>query len=207
MFVFKPTKAQKRCLNSDSAGDCRIRPAASTEATFGFAIHEHRATRPVLHLGKDLGFEVDHLEDPLDFAALVIQGGHEYLMEEAVIPAPGANRLVVRLDASDQERLVGVFSVENTRSRACGDRYEKEHRRTGSKQSGERALAEAAAKFCDVVYSLKVDDSGAPVSADFSEFGDPWMHAPAGASEVTVDVASGDPRNERLALVIWKARR
>jgi hypothetical protein len=136
-----------------------------------------------------------------------MQGGREYLMEEAVVPAPGGDRLVVGLDASDQERLVGVFSVENRRSQACRDRYEKEHRRPGTKQSAERALAEAAAKFCDVAYSLNVDDNGAPVSADFSDFGDPWMHAPAGASEVTVDVARGDPRNERLALVIWKARR
>jgi hypothetical protein len=204
MFVFKPTKAQKQCLNSD--GDCKIRPAASTDATFGFAIHEHRATRPVLHLGTDLGFEVGHLEDPLDFAALVIQGGHEYLIEEAVVPAPGVNRLVVRLDASDQERLVGVFSVENKRSQACGDRYAKEHRHPGSKDSAERALADAAAKFCNVEYSLKVDDNGAPLSADFPDFGDPWMHAPAGARQVTVDVAHGDPRNERLAIVIWKAR-
>jgi hypothetical protein len=81
MYVFKPTKAQKRCLKRYSTGDCKIRPAASTDAIFGFAIHEHRATRSVLHLGKDLGFEVGHLEDPLDFAALVIQGGQEYLIE------------------------------------------------------------------------------------------------------------------------------
>jgi hypothetical protein len=207
MYVFKATKAQKECLKRNSPGECHVRRPASTDATFGFAIHEHRATRAVLHLGKDLGFEVGHLEDPLDFAALVIQGGQEYLLEEAVVPAPGANRLVVRLDASDRERLIGVFSVANKRSEACGDRYQKEHRLPGSKNgAAERALAEAAAKFCNVEYSLKVDDNLAPVSADFSEFGEPWMNASAGARQVTVDVARGDPRNERLAVVIWKAR-
>lgn len=207
MYVFKPTKAQKQCLKRYSTGDCKIRPAASTDATFGFAIHEHRATRPVLHLGKDLGFEVGHLEDPLDFAALVIQGGQEYLLEEAVVPAPGANRLVVRLDASDRERLIGVFSVANKRSAACGDRYQKEHPFPGSKNGGERALAEAAAEFCNVEYSLKVDDNVAPVSPDFPNLGgDLWMNAPAGARQVTVDVARGDPRNARLAIVIWTAR-
>lgn len=206
MFVFKPTKAQKKCLTTD--GDCKIRPAASTDAIFGFAIHEHRTTRSVLHLGKDLGFEVGHLEDPLDFAALVIQGGHEYLIEEAVVPAPGAHRLVVRLDASDQQRLVGVFSAGNKRGEACKVRYENEHPLPTSGDSPERALADAAGKFCDPTYSLKVDDNGAPLSLpDFSYVGDgPWMHAPAGARQVTVDVAGGDPRNARLAIVIWKAR-
>jgi hypothetical protein len=205
MYVFKPTKAQKQCLKRYSTGDCKIRPAASTDATFGFAIHEHRATRPVLHLGRDLGFEVLHLEDPLDFSALIIQGGHDYLIEKAVVPAPGANRLVVRLDASDRERLVGVFSAKNKRSQECVERYGKEHRLRGG-ESAERALLDDAVKFCNVEYSLKVDDNGSPVPGEFSEFGDPWMHAPAGAREVTVDVARGDPENERLAVVIWKAR-
>lgn len=78
MFVFTPTRAQTKCLHRiASLEDCQTRPAASTDASFGFAIHEHRATRSVLNLGKDLGFEVLHLEDPLRFEALAIQDGHE----------------------------------------------------------------------------------------------------------------------------------
>jgi len=206
MFVFNPTKAQKQCLSRSSVGDCQIRPAGSTEATFGFAIHEHRATRSVLRLGKDLGFEVLHLEDPLNFGAMVIQGGNEYLIENAVVPAPGAHRLVVRLDASDRDRLIGVFSTRNKRSQACYDHYVEAHRRPDGGQPEERALIDAAAKFCAVEYALKVDDNLALASAQDDKFGHPWMHAPPGAREVTVDVARGDPRNERFAIVIWEGR-
>jgi hypothetical protein len=204
MFVFKPTKAQKQCLHRiASVGDCQIPPAASTDATFGFAIHEHRANRWVLHLGKDLGFEVLHLEDPLRFEALAIQDGHEYVIEKAVVPAPGAHRLVVRLDASDRERMVGVFSERNKRGQACFDGYRQAHPAPKNDEPAGRALIDEAAGFCGVEYVLKVDGN---VAHELSDFGDPWTLAPIGAREVTVDVAVGDPRNERLAVVIWKAR-
>ena len=207
MFVFKPTKAQLRCLHRIGlVRSCRIGPAASTDATFGFAIHEHRANRWVLQLGEDLGFDVLHLEDPLAFEALAIQDGREYLIEKAVVPAPASRRVLVRLDASDRERLVGVFSIANKREQKCFNRYLKEHRLPGSGESAERTLTDQAAKFCSVEYALKVDGTVAPESAEFSEFGDPWMHVPVGAREVTINVVRGDPRNERLAVVIWKAR-
>lgn len=81
--------------------------------------------------------------------------------------------------------MVGVFSVRNKRSQACFDRYREEHRLPGSGEPAERALIDDAAKFCAVEYALKVDDNVALESAEDSEFGDPSMHAPAGAREVT----------------------
>jgi hypothetical protein len=206
MFVFRPTKAQEKCLDTiGSLDDCQVRQAASTDAVFGFAVHEHRATRPVLRLGKDQGFVVLHLEDPLDFAALVIKDGQEYLIEKAVVPASGSSRLVVRLDDSDRAGLVGVFSARNKRGDACRESYIKAHT-AGSPESADRALVDEAFAFCAVEHSLKVDDGAAVESTEPSDFGDPWMHVPAGARVLTVDVTHGDPRNESVAVVIWRAR-
>jgi hypothetical protein len=207
MFVFTPTKDQKQCLNTvGSLEDCQVRPASSTDAVFGFAVHEHRPTRSVLHLGNDQGFVVLHLEDPLDFGALVVKDGSEYVIEKAVVPAPDSHRLVVRLDASDRERLVGVFSVRNKQGVRCFDDYQTAHSTPGSGESEDRALADEAAAFCSVDYALKVDDETTLESDDDSVFGSPWTRAPAGARLVAVDVARGDPRNETFAIVIWKAR-
>ncbi len=207
MFVFTPTGAQTRCLlRTGSLEDCQIPPATSTDATFGFVIYEHRATRSVLHLGKDLGFEVPHLDDPLDFAALVIQKGQEYLLEKAVVPAPGEQRIVVRLDASDRARLIGVFSTKNHRWAACFDRYLEAQDLPDGPESADRALTDEATGFCTVDYSLTIDDDVALHSDEYSQFGDPWSVAPAGAREITVEPVRGDPRNQSFAVVIWTAR-
>jgi hypothetical protein len=207
MFVFAPSKAETRCLRrTGSLADCRIAPAASTGATFGFAVHEHRANRIVLRLGKNVGVERLHLEDPLDFEALVIKDGHEYITEKAVVAAAGAHRLVVRLDASDRDRLVGVFSVRSHREEVCRNGYSAAHRIPGSGQSAERALNDDAAAFCAVEHSLRADDGQVVVSTGEPGPGDPWMHVPGGTRTVAVEVTRGDPDNESLALVVWRAR-
>lgn len=197
LFVFAPTEAQRQCLHRrGSVADCQIRPAASTDATFGFVIYEHPANRSVLHVWKYL-----------DFDALTILDGQEYLTERAVVAAPGSDRLVIGLDGSDRELLVSLFAMTNKRGQECMEDYVAAHLLPGtSRESADRALVDESVAFCSVEYALKVDGSIAPKADESLGFGDQFMRAPAGAREVTVDVTHGDPRNERLAVVIWKAR-
>ena len=94
-------KAEVDCLGVYGAPA----PLTSTDAEFGFRVYEHRAAPIVLRL---FGYT---------YEALSIQDGQSWVVDRAVLSAPGANRLAVRLPDAKHRWLVGLF---RTRGHAPG---------------------------------------------------------------------------------------
>jgi hypothetical protein len=171
-------------------------PLATTDAEFGFRIYEHQARRTVLTLW-----------DSYTFEALSTIDLKPWIVDTAVIAAPGASRLAVALPDFDGQRLVGVYSIRGPHWDACV----KDHEAELPTPEGGAAWRVAVEEACRVDFALLVDgeyfeppklhitDEDGPIG-----FGEPVMYVAPGAHQLTVDVTGNDPRNVRFAVVIRK---
>jgi hypothetical protein len=201
MYVTRLSSEMEACLRK-GVEDCEAlygvpQPLETTDAEFGFRIYEHRATRTVLTLWDQYAFE-----------ALSTIDHKPWIIDHAVVAAPGASHLAFALPKSDRRRLVGVYSAHSRH----WDRCIAQHRRELPDVEPYTTYQKAADRVCggfefrllvDGEYveppKLHITDSDGPIG-----FGDPVMYVAPGAHRVTVDVTGTDPRNVRYAVVIRK---
>lgn len=192
------TPAAQECLGRTGDTDAclsthGLTPLAGTDADFGFGVYEHRAA-PVVLSGPNI-----------ESQALTMAGGVEYLVDRAVLAAPGSSRLVVQLPASDRSRIVAVTSSETAALEDCADRV-VQGKPPGSPQE-EKAQTYEVMRRCGTEVELRIDGERPPAVEHDFYFGEQQVVLPPGdAVTVTVEVVKNDPRNVRYAIVIWEAR-
>jgi hypothetical protein len=190
----------KACMEKASIHNCFAdygQPLETTEAEFGFRIYEHQRTRNVLTLW-----------DWYTFEALSTIDLKPWIIDHAVIAAPGSGRLAIALPDSDRQRLVGVYSLNGPHWDACIKEHEAELPQPEGHAPWRRAVEEA----CGVDLRLLVDGEYVEppklrvtnYEEGPTDFGDPVMYVAPGAHHITVDVTGNDPRNVRFAIVIRK---
>ena len=191
-----PPTSERDCMYRAYSPECAaLRPLATTDATFGFAVYEHRPARHVLEV---LGWP---------FEALAIVEGEEFLVDHAVVAAPRAARLVTRLDASDRPRVVSLYRTETPALEACLRRFDTEGILDGSRPytqaEAEKIQGRCVVRLVSRVDGVRVRGPGRPPT-----YGEEWRTtvAPGPSREVIVDVVANDPRNTRFAVVVWQAR-
>ena len=194
-----PPKGERDCLSRAYRPKCdTLLPLSSTDAEFGFTVYEHRPSRHVLEV---LGWP---------FEALAVVEGEEYLVDRAVVAAPRATRLVVRLGASDRPRVVSLYRAETPALEACGGRLDKDGILDGMpyKQAEFERLQRQIQAQCVVRLVSRVDSRRVRGPGQAPSYGEEWRTtvAPGPAREVTVDVAANDPRNTRFAVIVWRGR-
>ena len=190
-----PPKRERDCQYRAYSPECdALRPLATTDATFGFAVYEHRPARHVLEV---LGWP---------FEALAIVEGEEFLVDHAVVAAPRSARLVIRLDASDRPRVVSLYRTETPALEACLRRFDKDGILDGSRPYTQ-AEAEEIQGHCVVRLVARVDGHRVRAPGRPPSYGEEWRTtvAPGPSREVIVEVVANDPRNTRFAVVIWRA--
>ncbi len=201
MFVAKPSPEWVDCYTNGGRGCAAVlsslQPLDSTDAEFGFVVHEHPAVPPVLDV---LG---------TSFEALAItDDGDEYLVDSAVVAEADAATLVVPFDPSDRVRLVAVYTTETPSTDRCRLRHDTEGLLTNPDIHTRTELA-TLDRQCVADLELRVDGQLAgPEDEPEIHFSvpDAAIVPAGGAHEVTVNVAKNDPRNVRFAVVIWQAR-
>jgi hypothetical protein len=199
MFVTEPLPAAaQRCLRWPAdvyacLADHQVVPLTETDATFGFGVYQHtRGPLVLTGMGGSLGQE-----------ALAMGGGVGYLVDRAVVSAPDAERLVVYLPASDQQRLVTVVETETSAAQRCADDIDIEVVDPDS----ERRHQETFQKRCVPILRVLLD--GEPVDVadqDFYIGPRQTVVPPGGAHEVIVEVVKNDPRNVQYAVIVWEER-
>lgn len=198
MFVTPelPAAAQ-RCLDRTAdVGACLsahgLAPLDETDARFGFGVYEHKAA-PIVLRGPDI-----------ESQALTMADGVEYLVDQAVVSAPGSSRLVVELPASERSRIVAVTTSETAALEDCAERLG--HRKPRSPEE-EQAQLEEFQRRCSTEVELRVDGRRPPSTEYEFHFGEQQVVLPPGdARSITVEVVKNDPRNVRYAVVVWEAR-
>lgn len=200
MYLTRVSPEMEACLRK-GVENCEAlfgvpQPLATTDADFGFRIYEHQATRTVLTLW-----------DSYTFEALSTIDLKPWIIDHAVVAAPGASHLAAALPNSEAQRLVGVYAVHGPHWDVCAKQHEAEL----PNQEPFSAYSRELEKLCGVDFRLLVDgeyveppklhitDSDPPIG-----FGEPVMYVAPGAHHVTVDVTGNDPRNVRFAVVIRK---
>jgi hypothetical protein len=199
IYLTRVTPELENCLDGGDMTECFARygrPLATTDAEFGFRVYEHPRSRFVLTLW-----------DWYTFEAVSTIDLKPWIVDHAVIAAPGSDRLAVALPDSDRERLVGVYSLHGPHWDTCVEAHEAELPNPESGSDWRNAVE----KTCGVHFRLLVDgeyvkppelqltDDDGP-----SGFGYPVMYVDPGAHHVTVEVTGSDPRNVRFAIVIRK---
>jgi hypothetical protein len=190
IFVARVPAAQQACVRGGEREDCTsgfppLTPLPSTEATFGLAVHDHRAPDVVHWLGRS-------------FEALNIVDGTAYVVDRAVFAAEDAPTLVVPLEASTGARIVSVLEAATPAGRQCFDAVD---------QRLSRESPEWKACAPDLVLRVdgRVPEKRDPDGYNTILFGWPWTVVPPGsAHEVTVDVTTSQPRYVRFLVVIWE---
>ncbi|HET7736021.1 MAG TPA: hypothetical protein VFK52_08615 [Nocardioidaceae bacterium] len=166
-----------------------LAPVESTDVTFGFGVFEHTTSPRVLTVLDEIRFE-----------ALALADGVEYLVDRAVEAAPGSDRLVVRLPASDRSRIVALQTRETPSMEQCVE---------GLGIDAEDDFDEwqkAVQRECANDLTLQVDGERQRNDFDWYLGSQQVLVPPGGEHLVTVDVVRNDPRNLAYALVIWEAR-
>ncbi|HSV41247.1 MAG TPA: hypothetical protein VLI04_20970 [Nocardioidaceae bacterium] len=197
MFVTDAIPAAARpCISGgEDAEGCVVThglvPLENTEATFGFGVYEHKQAPRVLDV-----------LDGASFEALAIADGVEYLVDRAVVAAPGADQLVVTLPASDQLRIIAVQQRETKPLERCAESIDIEV--VDAKTSA--AQMEEFQRRCVNELELRVDGVLPKRQHDWYLGEQQTLIPPGEEHVVTVDVIKNDPRNVRYAVIIWEAR-
>lgn len=166
-------------------------PLSDPPAEFGFRIYEHPAMPHVLTLLNRFVFE-----------ALSTVGGTPWLVDQAVVSGPGADRLAFELPRTKQELLVDVYAGDGAHLQRCVEQHADE-------LSNERvfdAYQAARDKLCGVDLRLVVDGAAVSPAKDpeqlghFSQLG--ALLSPGVDHQVVVEVVRGDPRNIHYAVVV-----
>jgi hypothetical protein len=199
MFVTdEVSTAAQQCLNRTMDTDAclsthGLTPLGDTDATFGFGVYEHKAA-PVVLSGPNI-----------ESQALTMADGVEYLVDRAVVSAPGSPRLVVAMPASDRSRIVAVYASGTAALEECAEGLG--HRKPPQSAEEEQAQVEEFDRKCNTELELRLDGQRPPFPEHDFYFGDQQVVLPPGdARTVTIEVTKNDPRNVRYALVIWEAR-
>lgn len=197
MFVTDPiSEAAQQCLVFPAdvyacLAEHQVLPLARSDATFGFGVYEHTRGPLVLRgMGGSLGHE-----------ALAIGGGVEYLIDRAVVAAPGAERLVVDLPASDRQRVVTVVETETPAVRRCADDIDIEVVDADS----ERRHQETFQRRCIPRLRVLLDREQVAEDREFY-IGSRQTRVGLGAHEVVVEVVKNDPSYVQYAVLIWEER-
>jgi hypothetical protein len=200
MFVTEPLApvARQCLLRTEDPDACLtthgVEPLPRTDARFGLGVYEHRSGPSVLEPFGDWGFE-----------AFAMADGVEYLVSRAVVSAPAAPRLVVVLPGSGGTRIVALFTSET----AALDDCERQlgHVAPPTSPAQERAQLEEFDRQCLTSVELRLDGRLPPRQDRRFQFGEQQVVLPPGGDHtVTVEVTRNDPRNVRVALVVWEER-
>jgi hypothetical protein len=209
MYVGRASGKAQACYEGrsrDPLADCARRygpPQPVAGAEFGFRIFDLGPAPTVLTL---FG-EANTKEPAYELPALSSIGGHAWLVDRAVVAAPGADRLAVELPASNVARVVDVYTDAGRHKERCLDQHADELPDWGSTDHG---VYEAAVdKVCGVDIRLVVDGTTVAPEEDFYAGGH-FMAvgarlAPDAAHGVVVEVVGGDPRNLRYGIVVRTA--
>ena len=192
-----PPEGERDCFLRGYLPDCgALLPLASSDAEFGFVVREHAPARRVLEV----------VGSP--FEALATVDGAEYLVQRAVVAAPRAPRLVVRLAASDRPRVLGVYRQDPPALEACRRRHDKDGILDKPEQQHPQSAFERLDRLCVAELELRLDGRrGRAGELAGSLAAESSIRVPAGpARTVTVEVVRNDPRNVRYGLVVWEAR-
>lgn len=193
MFVTRPlSEAAQSCLGTTNAASCLathgIEPLAETDAIFGFGDFEEVRTAYVLEVFEFARYRAWYLAED----------GVEYLIDRAVIAGADADRLVLRLPASNGRRVVGLVERETPAAERCRDDLDIDTAFLDDEE------LEAFEEHCGTELRLRVD-GGRPTDNDASPDGQAFVPA-GGEHVVTVDLVKGDPRHVQYAVVIWEER-
>jgi hypothetical protein len=201
MWIVRPPAAFLRCQQGGS-GACPspfdLPPVAGPDAEFGFRAYAHRAT---------LAFPL--LEDagngaPYPLQALSTVDGTAWLVDRAVVAAPGADRLALELPASSDDRLVDVYTGDDAHLERCRAQHADELPDWAA--TDHLAYEKAFDRVCGVDVRLVVDGTSVSPAGNpradghFRELG---ARLSADADhQVVVEVVRGDPRDIRYAVVV-----
>lgn len=204
MWVTRPSQQWLDCMDSP-APDCNAsigepQPVAGSGAQFGFRISEHPPMPLVMHL------LTEETGDPslYEFEALSMIRDDAWLLDRAVVAAPGADRLAFELPASDTDSLIDVYDADQNRQR-CIDRHEDEL--PDFEHTDSHVYFALVDELCGVDLQLVVDgevirpvaEGNAYKHGHFQELG---ARLAPGPHRVEVKVVRGNPDNIRFALVV-----
>lgn len=200
MWIGRPSAAWLRCRRDGSA-ECSLSdvpPTSDPDAEFGFRVFAHEPTLAI-QLLDDAGNGA-----PYPVAALSTVGGTVWLLEQAVVAAPDADRLAFELPASDRAQLVDVYTGVSRHLERCRAQHADE---LPDRVSTDHLVYEAAFdEVCGVDVRLVVD--GATVVPVRNPRADGHFRAlgaelsPGAAHRIVVQVVRGDPRDVRYAVVV-----
>jgi hypothetical protein len=200
MWIARPSAAFLRCLREGS-GDCQLSdvpPTVEPDAEFGFEVYEHRSTL-AFQLLDDAGNG-----EPYPLQALSTVDGTAWLVDRAVVAAPGAGRLAFELAASDHDRLVDVYTGLGRHLERCRDQHADE---LPDQVSTDHLVYQAAFdKVCGVDVRLVVDGTAVTPDKDpyarghFQELGAELTRNTD--HRVEVEIVRGDPRDIQYAVVV-----
>jgi hypothetical protein len=200
MWIARPSAAFLQCQRSGS-GECplsEVPPTADPDAEFGFRVYEHEST-PAFPLLEDAGNG-----EPYPLQALSTLDGVAWLVDRAVVAAPGADRLAFELPASDRDHLVDVYTGLGPHLERCRTQHAGE---LPDRVSTDHTVYEAAVdKVCGVDLQLVVDGAAASPDKDphanghFQELGAEL--SPGTDHQIVVEVVRGDPRDVQYAVVV-----
>lgn len=200
MWIARPSQEWLRCQREGHA-DCTLAevPAlANPDVEFGFEVYAHESTL-AFQLLEDAGNGAPH---PIQ--ALATVDGAGWLVDRAVVAAPGAGRLVAKLSASARDYLVDVYQGVGRHLDRCLSAHADE---LPDQVSTDRLVYEAAVdKACGVDLRLLVDGravSPAPDPSSSGHFTELGALLSAGTEhDLVVEVTRGDPRDVQYAVVV-----
>jgi hypothetical protein len=210
MYVGRLSGKAQACYegrSSDPHADCAERygtPRPVAGAEFGFRIFDLGPAPTVLTL---FG-ETNRQEPAYRLPALSSIGDDAWLVDRAMVAAPGADRLAVELPASNVARVVDVYTdAGRHKEDRCLGRHADE---LPDWESTDHNIYEAAVdEVCGVDIRLVVDGTTVSQEEDFYAGGH-FMEvgtrlAPGAAHGVAVEVVRGDPRNLSYGIVVRTA--
>jgi hypothetical protein len=201
MWIARPSAAFLDCMQGNS-GDCGslsdVPPVEDPDAAFGFGLYSHESTLAfelLENMGNGEGY-------PLE--ALSSIDGIGWLVDRAVVAAPGADRLAFEVPASDRDHLVDVYTGQAPHFDRCIDEHQDELPDYATTDS--HVYAAAVDEICGVDVRLLVDgnvvnaDKDPHAAAHFMKLG--AQLAADVVHQVVVEVVRGDPRNIEYAVVV-----
>jgi hypothetical protein len=209
MYVGRVSPEAQACYvgrSSDPLAACAERygtPQPAVGAEFGFRIFDLASAPTVLTLFGG----PNEQERAFELPALSTIGGQAWLVDRAVVAAPGAGRLAVELPASNLARLVDVYTGAGRHVERCLDQHADE---LPDWESTDHGIYEAAVdEVCGVDIRLVVDGTTVSPEDDFYAGGH-FMEvgtrlAPDATHGVVVEVVRGDPRNLSFGIVVRTA--
>ncbi len=202
MWLARPSREFLDCVEVDGPVDCPraedVPPVSDPDADFGFRLYGSPDVSPVLRLPL-----AEENGEPFRFRALISVGGVPWVLDRAVVAAPGASRLAVRVRASDRPRLVDVYADDSIHLERCRREHADDLPSYESVQSADYWAQ--VHRLCGVDVRLLVDGQRVPPSDDPRADGHVRpLGAVLDAAEhrIEVEVVRGDPRDVAYALVL-----